>query len=412
MRILFTTFAARTHFSLQSPLAWSLAQAGHEVCVASQPNLVPTITASGLLAASVGSPLDIGEIIKEGGSRSPFNVADMNDQRADGSNIVGALSIYGPIISGSLADDRMLIDLFDFARVWRPDLIVWDALTYPGSLCAQALGIPSVRVLFAMDHFSRLRDNFLALKSCRTDPLTTWLQRRLRRLNLPAASEEELDTLALGTVTVDPLPSPFSVSPNHPRWEVQLPNAFGAEVEKWHLAPPRNERPRICVTVGLSSREFGLTPPPLAKILEGLGQLDVEVIVTLTPDQQKELPPLPANVRPVPVVPLDALLQTCDVVVHHFGTGTLTAALRQGVPQVHVAGPMDLWGETVLADRLSEHGAARSISYSDITPELVGDTIRGLLADETAHARAKELKRVYLQRETPHDLVRCFEALV
>lgn len=384
MRVLFTTFAARTHFNLQAPLAWSLAQAGHEVCVASQPNLVPTITGSGLLAASVGEPLDIGGIVKVGGSRSPFNVADMNDQRPDGSNVVGALSIYGPIISGSLADDATLTDLLDFARGWKPDLIVWDALTYTGSLCAHALGIPSVRVLFAMDHFSRLRDNYLHLKKSRADPLTTWLQRRLERLNLPTAPDEQLDTLALGTVTVDPLPSLFSVSPSHPRWDVRLPNAFGAGVKTWHLEPPPDGRPRICVTVGLSSREFGLTPPPLAKILKGLGEVDAEVVVTLTPDQQRDLPPLPSNIRPEPVVPLDALLPTCDAVVHHFGTGTVTAALRQGVPQVHVAAPTDLWGESVLADMLSKHGAARSLAYSDITPESVRDAIEELLADNNA----------------------------
>lgn len=36
MRILFTTFAARSHFNVQVPLAWALRTAGHDVPVASR----------------------------------------------------------------------------------------------------------------------------------------------------------------------------------------------------------------------------------------------------------------------------------------------------------------------------------------------------------------------------------------
>ncbi len=38
MRVLFTTYAEKTHFLAMAPLAWALRTAGHEVVVASQAN--------------------------------------------------------------------------------------------------------------------------------------------------------------------------------------------------------------------------------------------------------------------------------------------------------------------------------------------------------------------------------------
>lgn len=412
LRVLFTTFAARTHLGLQIPLAWSLAQAGHEVCVASQPNLVPAITEAGLLAVPVGSELDIRALVGDGGTVSPFDVALMDEDRLDASKITGAISVYGPIMSGSLSDDKMLADLLDFSQRWKPDIIVWDALTYAGAICAYAMGVPSVRTLFAMDHFSRLRDSFLRLKQTESDPLTAWLQRRMHAFGIPPAKNGDLDELALGTVTVDPLPSFFSVTGDHPRWGVRMANSFGAPVQGWQLERPADGRPRICVTSGISSREFGLTPPPIKNILAGLADLDVEVVVTLSAEQRQQLGALPENVRAETVVPLDVLLPTCDAIVHHFGTGTVTSAIRHGVPQVHVGGPSDLWGETVLASAVRQHGAAVSVPYLDATPSNVRDAVVSLINDNAAKERAQSLQQYYSREDTPYDLVQRFEELI
>ncbi|MGW1290379.1 activator-dependent family glycosyltransferase, partial [Streptomyces sp. NPDC002586] len=60
MRILFATFAVKTHLHPQIPIAWALRAAGHDVRVASQPDLAPDITGAGLTAVPVGDPLRAG----------------------------------------------------------------------------------------------------------------------------------------------------------------------------------------------------------------------------------------------------------------------------------------------------------------------------------------------------------------
>lgn len=54
MRILFATYSEKTHFLSMVPLAWALRSAGHDVRVASQPELVDVITTAGLPAVPVG----------------------------------------------------------------------------------------------------------------------------------------------------------------------------------------------------------------------------------------------------------------------------------------------------------------------------------------------------------------------
>src|SRR5256885_12296874 len=59
MKVLFTTWAWPSHFFPMVPLAWALRSAGHEVRIASGPELERTIRDAGLPAVAVGGPVDI-----------------------------------------------------------------------------------------------------------------------------------------------------------------------------------------------------------------------------------------------------------------------------------------------------------------------------------------------------------------
>ncbi|MEE3921336.1 hypothetical protein V2I01_33205 [Micromonospora sp. BRA006-A] len=65
MRVLFTTFAAKVHMYSQVPLAWALHTAGHEVRIASQPDLADDITHTGLTAVPVGPALNLEEGMRQ-----------------------------------------------------------------------------------------------------------------------------------------------------------------------------------------------------------------------------------------------------------------------------------------------------------------------------------------------------------
>src|SRR5438093_215538 len=125
MRVLFTTWAWPSHYFPQVPLAWALRSAGHEVRMTSQPELLTTMLNSGLP---------------------------------------------------------------EFGRWWRPDLVVYDPITYAGPLVARLLGVPAVRHLFGPDvtYFGAGSE-------------VACLRPLLDRLGLP-------DVDLLGAATIDPCP--------------------------------------------------------------------------------------------------------------------------------------------------------------------------------------------------------------
>jgi UDP:flavonoid glycosyltransferase YjiC (YdhE family) len=65
MRVLFTTFAWPSHYYPMVPLAWALRLAGHEVRMTSQPELLPTMRASGLPVTPVGTDVDLTTVAGE-----------------------------------------------------------------------------------------------------------------------------------------------------------------------------------------------------------------------------------------------------------------------------------------------------------------------------------------------------------
>jgi UDP:flavonoid glycosyltransferase YjiC (YdhE family) len=105
MRVLFIPRSGGPPYHLMVPLAWSLRNAGHEVRVAGPPELVDTITDSGLPAVAV-----------EGGS-----------------------------------DEATAEDLTDFVRAWGPEAVVHSPGTFAGPLAASVAGAPGIRFLDGHD---------------------------------------------------------------------------------------------------------------------------------------------------------------------------------------------------------------------------------------------------------------------
>src|SRR5262245_45461720 len=148
MRILFTTFAWPSHYFPLVPVAWACRAAGHDVRMASQPELAPAMLASGLPGVLVGHDVDItgyhqNETERDSRVRVPAPPDQWDDARRR-----KALKGFGLFVR--LAE-AMVDDLVEFAQDWRPDLVVSDPLTYAGPLCAHKLGVPVVRNLFGPD---------------------------------------------------------------------------------------------------------------------------------------------------------------------------------------------------------------------------------------------------------------------
>ncbi|MFD9248094.1 hypothetical protein ACFV0D_40525, partial [Streptomyces sp. NPDC059556] len=81
MRVLFTLFPGAAHLYPVVPLARALLAAGHEVRVASHPELTGAVTAAGLAAVEIGDRVDVPALVG----------ACASDDRLD--RITGALDI-------------------------------------------------------------------------------------------------------------------------------------------------------------------------------------------------------------------------------------------------------------------------------------------------------------------------------
>ncbi|CAM3350305.1 nucleotide disphospho-sugar-binding domain-containing protein [Kibdelosporangium persicum] len=318
MRVLVTTAAVPARLYNLVPLGWALRTTGHELCVASLPGLAPVTKRSGLTAVETG-----GEPVS-----APVN-------------------------------DHMLADLVEFAKVWRPDLVVWDADTFEGPLAATSLGVPHVRVLSTPDNAG-----------------PRWQQSREH----PFA--DRLGEFVLGHATVDPTPACFRFPVDVGYRPVRYVPYDGVAVyPAWLQKKPR--RPRVAVALE--------RPSASTAVFAALANLDVDVIATL---DTRRIPPearIADNIRLLDHLSLNVLLPGCSAVVHDGDMKAISTAVVHGVPQLGMAGDMT---------EIEKCGAGLAADAES----LPGQVAR-LLADESIKDGAAALRAEMLGRPSPQDIV-------
>ncbi|MEU5903180.1 nucleotide disphospho-sugar-binding domain-containing protein [Micromonospora sp. NPDC047467] len=344
MRVLITVYPAVAHLYPVVPYAWALQSAGHEVRVASHAGFADTIASTGLVPVALGDAGSPEPRLRDD-ARQPPTPEDVNAYaRALGLSPEERehwIAFYqwnlNPASDYVRADLPDAPDLVEFARAWRPDLVLWDLVFPAGAVAARAAGAAHGRLLGSnLDYFAfsqeRLATHRDAVRRAglATDPLGDLVRPLAERYGMTVDDE-----LLLGQFTVDPLPKGLSLSTATTKVAVRKVPYTGASVfPRWLYARPQG-RPRVALSLGESTRRYvagdwGRTP----KLLAALAELDVEVVATLSPLQLEAVGTLPDNVRAIEWVPLTQLLPTCDVLVHHGGMGTLSSAVAAGIPQL------------------------------------------------------------------------------
>lgn len=435
MRTLFTTWAWPSHYLPMVPLAWALRTAGHEVLMTSQPSLVPAMLSSGLPVTAVGRDLDFGEVhlsaVRELRAAAPAaktgqpprrrgRVSDLllaaepdprvrdriqalialRDAETDAAPLYriiragragnGAAALHR-LIFAEIAD-TMVEGLAELAETWKPDLIVYDPLTYAGPIVAAQLGIPAVRNMFGPD-VTYFAD---AGASAGITPL-------LDRLGVGSVK-------LLGAATVDQCPPsmqfPDAMVPTRRIRHRYVPYSGMTEVPRWVNETP--ERPRICVTWGTSmvqlSGDEAFLPEAVflgaAKLAEDRG---AELVLAIKADQRKLLPtPLPDHVRVAESVPLQALLPTCQALVHQGGAGTTLTALSHGLPQLVFTHIPD---QAANAHTLVASGAGRTLHIGDLDPDTVLNQGHELLDDPIYTIAALRVQQEMREQPTPAEII-------
>jgi glycosyltransferase (activator-dependent family) len=437
MRVMFVVYAAKTHFYNMVPLAWALRAAGHEVCVATQPDIVDAVVATGLTVAAVGDEAedvepaeaaDRGDHVTSAGTWQSIN-AGMTETRPEELTweyVLGAFTIGCTLHYEHLTGGRSMMDgLVEFARSWEPDLVVWDALSYAGPVAARAVGAAHARILFGLDYIGQMYTRYAALLAeqpaeRRDDPVGDWITSRLSRFGCEFDQDSALEAreMMTGQWTIDPTPPWMRFPVDLPYQSMRyVPFNGPATVPDWINGEAH--RRRICLTLGMTAREnLGGDLFAIDELIEALASLDVELIATLDSAQLDAVGPLPDNVRAVDFVPLNELLPTCSVIIHHGGFGTLGNAMAHGVCNLIVPGRY--WDEIGFGELLEARGAGLYIDpyrlsgealKSKLPTEVFLAKVSTLLDDPTYASGAGRLRDELLAVPAPHDIVPELEEL-
>ncbi|WUH98259.1 activator-dependent family glycosyltransferase [Spirillospora sp. NBC_00431] len=428
MRVLFTTVAAPTHLHTQVPLAWAMRASGHDVRMAAQPDVAADIAAAGLTAVLVGDPInaadwaDVPRIdTSDENSNSiwdergdvPWALLDLGERRPERLTydyVHGVLSAWTALDFLRTSSPRMVADLVEFARDWRPDLVIWDPLAFAGGIAAMAVGAAHARLMFGLDVIAQARAAYLAAMAARPpalrdDPLAEWLGPVLAGYGC-AFTEEAV----VGQWTVDPVPPSVRLPVGGLRVPMRyVPYNGLAAVPRWLRTPP--ERRRVCLTLGRSFREIlGGDRASVGELLDSVADLDVEVVATLTGEQLEGVRQVPGNVRLVDFVPLDVLLPGCAAIIHHGGSGTSQTALAHGVPQVIV--PARMLDNQLKSERVAEAGAGLCAPDPDrITAAELRKMLERVLTEPSFAHNAARLAREMAAAPSPREIVPALERL-
>ncbi|MFI0979483.1 activator-dependent family glycosyltransferase [Streptomyces sp. NPDC021093] len=417
MRILFTVNPGTSIFQAMVPLAWALRTAGHEVRFASRPGFADEITRAGLTAVQAGRDFDLGRVLEAAGENlfeaarsglpAPWDVAHAPEKATWDHMLQG----YEQTVQDVEKPENFPIvgGLVEFARQWRPDLVIWEPLSSAGAIAAKACGAAHARILWGIDVFGVARAHFLRLKEQqpegeRSDPLAEWLGGYARKYG-----GEFTEDMTTGHFTIDQFPRALQAeAPGLDYERMQyIPYNGPSVVPGWLWEKP--DRPRVALTLGLTATDiFDGYTVNTQELLDELGGLDIEVVATIADSEKAKLRRIPDNARLVPFVPLHVLAPTCDLVIHHAGPGTLATVARYGVPQIAIPYSFD---EPLFAQKLADAGAAVWIPNSEATGSAIRDQVLKLLGDPSYARGAARLRDDIETLPTPNELVPRLEEL-
>jgi UDP:flavonoid glycosyltransferase YjiC (YdhE family) len=298
VRILVTAFPAVGHFHAVAPFALAAKAAGHEVCVATAPDLVPWSITCGLPTRPIG-PL----------VRSLTGAAD-------------------PTHPERLLTDTwpraVVADLVRLCEDWRPAVVVHEEGEYAAVLASARLGIPCVTHSFA----TPARSPFERAEAVsRLTPL--WAEHGGAAADAPRTT---------GDLYLDACPPPFQLGGLRGVAPVSTIRAVpfdgpGGRRPVWLSGL---ERPAAYITLGADPT---YSSPELLRLLTlAVAPVLKSVVVTTGPNDATALGELPDNVRAAPYIPQSQVLPHMDLVVSQGGSGGMLGALMHALPHLVVPG--------------------------------------------------------------------------
>jgi UDP:flavonoid glycosyltransferase YjiC (YdhE family) len=355
-RVLFTSCPAYGHALPMLPLIRAAGRAGHDVRVATGPDLVAPLASRGLDVHAVGPTWE---------SSWSAHQAVWADQSVSEEQrmMAGVVALFGaPAVA-------RFDDLVDLASEWRPDLVVHEVLEQAGSMLATRLGVPGVA--HGIGPMFPFYAQLIGAAGAAIGQPELWQQ---------LSTEPALDLCPPSLQPDGPRPWPAAVAVRPSAGERgQLPARVADAVAA--------EQPVVYFTLGTVKNA---NTADFTTGLEALAGYDGVVVATtgrrLDPD---ELGPVPANALVEEFVPQADLLQRADLLVSHSGSGTMLGGLVHGVPQVALPRGTDQPENAALLVRA---GAGLLVAPDDFAIESITAAVAKVTGDPAFRASAERVR--------------------
>jgi hypothetical protein len=349
------------------PTAQALRSAGHDVLLAGQQPL-EILRATGLPVVEVGDGSTLRDAFETAAAGVGAKPDYVSGTRTEEETM--RLAAIGFAEHGRRALDglRTLVDGF------RPDLVVHAAFDAGAPLVAAECRLPAV-----VHNFGMMSGLSMA------DRLTAAFADDYRAGGLPGPGERRV---------VDVVPA--SLGGDGTGWRIRyVPYNGGGTVPAEFAA--RGPRRRVAVTLGTVLTDWDGVRA-VTRVIEQAARVDADFLLAVGDADLAPLGTLPANVRPLPWVPLAPLLESADAVVHHGGSGTTLTAAALGVPQLIL--PQG-------ADHFSVASAAVSLGFGLRAADTAVDAelLDALLDDDRLRKSAAAVRAEIAALPAPADLV-------
>ncbi|AWL41301.1 MULTISPECIES: nucleotide disphospho-sugar-binding domain-containing protein [unclassified Streptomyces] len=375
MRILFVTGGSPATVFAVAPLAVQARLSGYDVLVATTEEMSPFVTSVGLPAVPVtdGTMLRFMFHDRDGQPLTlPADPAERLFFNGRG---------FGRLATASLPGLRAL------AADWPPDLVVGGSLCYAAPLLAAELGIPSVRHTWDLGEppgIDRGADAELA----------------------PELALLGLDGIPSTDLWVDICPPSLRDPAPGPRQDMRfVPYNEQRALEPWTYR--RGPRPRVCVTAGSRVSQDDEVAY-LRELVDSIAGLDVEVAVAAPHAVAERLRADAPGVR-AGWLPLDTLLTTCDLIVHHGGGQTALSALNAGVPQLLIPNIPKMFPP---CDRIAAHGSAITLTLGEQHRDRLREAAEELLYTPSYRDRSRSVRAEIAAQPSPAEVVGALQGLV
>ena len=351
-RVLFTSCPAYGHLLPMVPLIRAAERAGHDVRVATGPDLVGPLAARGLEVHGVGPTW-----AESWSAHQAVWAADGVPE--DQKMMDGVVVLFGRPAQLRLAD------LVVMAREWRPDVVVHEVLEAAGSMLARRLGVPGV--VHGVGPMFPLYAQVLGPVGEATGEPDLWAN---------ASEEHALDICPPSLQPDGPLPWPTARPVRPSAGEPgEIPPTVAEQLQ--------GGRPIAYFTLGTVKNADA------ADFAAGLAALEgydgVVVATTGRPLGPDELGPVPANAVVAEYVPQAAVLERADLLVSHSGSGTMLGGFVHGLPQAAVPRGTDQPQNAALMARA---GAGVVVAPDDYSVATIRAAVEEVTGDPSYRAAA------------------------